>query len=81
MSTSAASKNAVARPAVRIGNTVLFHGGQSVTLSVWARLMYRLGLRKTIHVPAWRPLWFHEQRRRGPHRSEAKSRPWAQDAF
>ena len=39
-------------PATRIGRTVIFPGGQTVILSQWARLMFRLGLRKTMRRPA-----------------------------
>lgn len=38
-------------PAIRIGRTVIFPGGETVTLSQWERLMFRLGVRKTMRRP------------------------------
>jgi hypothetical protein len=35
-------------PVVRVGDTLLFPGGASRVIGPWARLMYRLGLRKTV---------------------------------
>jgi len=51
-------------PATRIGRTVIFPGGATVVLSQWARLMFKLGLRKTMRRPGPQPFAVHRVRQR-----------------
>lgn len=40
-------------PATRVGNVILFEGGGSITISRWAQLLYKTGVRSTVVEPDW----------------------------
>jgi len=69
-------------PATRIGRTVIFPGGETVILSQWARLMFKLGVWRTMRRPpsptfyidrARKKRWLHESSNDRQHIREALS--------